>query len=781
TICGPGGAGKSSLALTFGQRLLNTDPSPFPDGVFFVPLSALESNAKTGQSAADDGRASDIIITAIAEAVGCQFFTSQPLALQLRDYLQHRRLLLILDNFEQLVQSAGTVVNLLEHVPGATVLVTSRACLNTRGEAKLILRGLSLSLPVQGPSRRTLHDTQDAEVQMSEAIALFVDRVQNLNPNFILDAETIVPVTQICQAVVGLPLAIEMAAAWIDVYSCAEIAERFLGDRQEMALLTSQFHDQSERHQSLQKVFDDSWSLLPTRAQWALAKVSVFGGQFTRVAAEAVAALTVADLIHLRDHSLLQVDGEYRYSLHPLIRQFAAENWQKLTAQQPQVQAHLRNAHSAYYLQRIADLAQHPNDEAEYTTIHTLKKDHAEIVRSWQWAVQQRYLPQIQGTMAGLFRYLELTSQSTEGKLLFGLANADTHEPVLQWLQVAQCHFMRRLAEYDAARQRLEALIAVISPLFAAGKTATEEDAAETVNLARQTYTFALCVLGWVNYEQGDYVSAQHCFATARAQAETVGNRSYLFEAHNGLGAVAFSQKKYESAHMYYEIALMYAQQQADLHHTAIILGNLAAHAQVTNAFSEAERYLQMRLEIDLKTQNIRQMAISYQRLGQLALIGETYSKAESHLRNSLALFEQLGNCPETAHALLDLSQSLLYQQRVEEAEEQCLRSLQFAIQARMTPRILAALTYLAEIWIAEEKKEDAILLLQMVNRSAQIPAATWRRAKNLQESLTAELGEKAVGAIRQALPGQSLQEFGAHLLMRGRVALTPTEIPMMH
>ncbi|HRW04909.1 MAG TPA: BTAD domain-containing putative transcriptional regulator [Caldilineaceae bacterium] len=775
TILGPGGVGKSTLAWALGQRLLYAAQPPFPDGIFFIPFAGIAIDRSTVQQPAsgDPGADEHPIITTIADSIGCQFQDGRSQRTQLLRHLHNSRILLILDNFEQLVGDATVLIDLLEHAPTVTMLVTSRTRLNIRGEVTLTLGGLSLPPSENKPLHSEWCESPNGIAQVSEALALFVDRAQNLNPDFTLNAETIGPVTQICQAVVGLPLAIEMIAAWINIYSCAAIAERLTGGRQQGELLISQFQDQPGRHRNLQQVFDDSWTLLSEQLQWALAKVSIFGGYFTHTAAQAIAALTLADLMHLRDHSLLQVDEEYRYSLHPLIRQFVAEKWQDLIQQQPGPWERLRNAHSRYYLQQLADLGKQPKGEEELALIHGIRKEHAEIVRSWHWAVQQCNQTQIQGAMVGLFRYLELTSQSIEGKRLFGLTNIDQSDtiapPVSYWLQVARCHFMRRLTEYDEARQQLEALLAILLPVSADGVTEKGLPAPdEEIKLARQAYTFALCVLGWINYEQGQYESAQHCFSTALMQAERSGDQMYMIEVHNGLGAVAFSQKEYGAAHEHYRTALTHASQQADLHYTAVIFGNLAAHAQVSGSLADAERYLHMRLEIDHKTQNVRQMAISYQRLGQLALIEQRYGKAESNLRQSLVLFRQLGNTPEIAHLLLDLSQSLLRQRHIAEAQEQCLLSLQLAMQAQMTPRILAALALLAEIWIAEEKKEDAIRLLQMVNQNTQVPVVTWRRARKLQDALVAELGEKTVAPIRDVLVGQSLQEFGVHLLTQG-------------
>lgn len=775
TIFGPGGVGKSSLALAFAQQLHKEAQHSFPDGIFFVALSGAQSDRTTTRRPASAARQQDsaLLITAIAEAIGCGFQDGRPLRTQLIDALQQRRLLLILDNFEELVDQATMLVRLLAQAPAVALLITSRIRLNLRGETTLLLNGLSLPSPTAGPSLSSSQSSQDPMAYAGEAVALFVDRAQKLNPHFTLTAETIAPIAQICRAVAGLPLAIEMIAAWTDLYSCAEIAKRLTGPEEALALLTSRYQDQPQRQQSLQKIFADSWRLLPASAQWALAQLSIFRGQFTSAAAQRIAQLTPTDLGHLRDCSMLQVDEAHRYSLHPLIRQFAAEKWQALTEQQPERREPLLQAYSAYYLHRVARLAQPPTGtaemgEAEMATVQAIKQEHLEIVSSWQWAMQQPNWGQIQQSMAGLFRYLQLTNQSVEGQRLFGLATTTANTPVVHWLQTAHCYFLRRLAEYDEARRRLEALLAVISSVPVGEKSENETLATDgTTRLGLQTYSFALCELGWLHYDQGDYDVARHCFATACEQAEHIADPGRLMEARNGLGAVTFSQKQYALAHMHYEAALTYATQRADLHYVAIVLGNLIAHAQTTKAFGEAKRYLQRRLEIDQKTQNVRQMAISYQRLGQMALIADDFSEAEAQLRKSLALFAQLGNNPEVAHVLLDLSKSLLCQQQIEEAVTCCRQSLQVALRTRMTPRILAALTLLAEIRLAEGQNEAVLSLLQMVHHNAPMPVASWRSVQKLEKKLVTALGENAILPLRQAPPVQSLQEFVAQLLIQ--------------
>lgn len=782
TILGPGGVGKSALAMAVGHRLLQIEQRTFANGIFFVPLADVEVEPRLEEPERPENQSDEYtIFVAIAKAIGYEFPDRRPVNVQLLDYLQHRRLLLILDNFEQLVAEAHIVINLLEQVPTLTILITSRIALNVRGEMTLTLTGLTFpsttpELPIQnyqsGPNGNGLYkgtELYNDNEPSNEAIALFLDRAQNVKPGLVLNQETIHFVTQICRQLAGLPLAIEITAAWLKVYSFEEVVARLSNAAQPPEILTSLFQDQSARHQTLQQVFDDSWHLLPPEARLALAKISIFSGQFPRAAAQAVAKLSVIDLMSLYNHSMLQTDKKHNYSLHPLLRHFAATKWQEHIALYPEEEALLYNAHSAYYLQRIAQLAEPPYGEAEFAMIHSIRDAHAEVVRAWQWALQQPDSDQIRQAMAGLLRYLEVTNQSHPGKILFGLSAHALPEAIQCWLQVAQCHFLRRLAEYNEARQQLEHLIkhvlpAMVSPANAYGAP----DSEQKMQFAIETECFATIVLGWIYYEQGDHSAALASFITAQNQAERIGHIAHLMAAHNGLGAVAFSQKQSEMASHHYRAALAYAKQQEDLHFMAIILGNLAALAQANREFVEAKRYLQMRLEVDQKTQNMRQMAISYQRLGQMALIEEHYSSAESHLRKSGNLFAQLGGSLETAHILLDISKCLLGQKRVQEAEEYSLRSLQVAMQRQLKPRILAALTHLAEIRVAENKTLEALKLLHVVNRYQDSFPLTWQRAQKLEETLLRELGQTTLLSLSEDdLDEITLQEIGEQQLQQ--------------
>lgn len=816
TVTGAGGVGKSSLALAVGHYLLKS-LHEFRDGIFFVSLAEIEVTDNGIAGVAPEQTAMTAIVTAIAQALGYHFERAQSLQTQLIEFLRYRRLLLILDNFDHLLDYAGIIVDLLTNIPSLRVLVTSRVRLNIRGETVFQLRGLSLetsfllstsnggtdlllepssagAVPTGAPTPLQHLDNNQPK-HVSEAVLLFISRVKNVDPMFEPDRAALDAMAQLCQVVAGLPLAIEMAAAWIPFYSCEEIARRLTNENPDVDLLVSPFQDQPARHRTLQRVFDDSWKMLSEPVQLALARLSVFSGHFTREATQAVANVLPIALMELQNHSLLYVNEQSRYSLHPLIKHFAANKWNELAVTKGETRAQLYRLHCHYYLQLLANFANQSNRKDEIRAIKQLRQNHGELARAWQFAIQQNEWSSIRSAMIGLFRYLELTNQFTEGKAFFsaphhsgahhsGAHHSATHHsathvvqddalelnsyaPVMDWLHTAYCHFLRRLAEHGQARSRLEAQLATTS---VTAMTTAQISSATTADqerlLALQVHTFAQCVLGWVYYEQGEYSAASDCFKIANQQAGQLNDYIYLVDSFNGLGSISFSLKEYKDARSHYRRALTLAQEHSDLHYTAIILGNLAAHAQTTNALRQAEQYLQMRLEIDQQTQNTRQIAISYHRLGQLALCDDAFAKAETYLRESIAHFEQIGHGAEISHVLLDLSKSLFRQQQLEQAKVHCLRSMQMAMQAQISPRILATLTMLAEIYVAEERKAEALTLLQMVTHNDKVPAVTWRTAQKLQADLVAEL-PKANLPTDQVWTVQSLQEFGEQLLLR--------------
>src|SRR5947209_7039307 len=313
TLVGPGGAGKTRLALEAAARRIER----YAHGVHFVPLVSVASP--------------EFLAPAVAESI--QFavdgahsgFSAQQ---QLLDYLSERSTLLVLDNFEHLVDGTNLIGDIIERAPRVELLATSRERLNMQSEWVLDVHGLGLADNGNGDSG---------------ALRLFVERARRVEPAFSLDDQR-AEVHRICTLVEGLPLGIELAASWVSMLSCAQIAAEI---EQNIDFLATSMRDVPERHRSLRAAFDQSWTLLSGRQQDALARLSVLRGDFDRAAASAVAGADLRLLSDLVSKSLVRRSDFGRYELHELVRQYSVE---KLAAESSDALAGTRERHSRHYL-----------------------------------------------------------------------------------------------------------------------------------------------------------------------------------------------------------------------------------------------------------------------------------------------------------------------------------------------------------------------------------------------------------------------------------------------
>lgn len=312
TLIGPGGIGKSSLAIETANRQADN----FVDGVCFVALAPLER--------------SGLVLGALAQSLGLQTTTSHPQA-EIGAYLRPRQLLLIFDNFEHLLADADVVGQLLRDAPQVKTLVTSRESLHLREEWLLPLTGLS-----------------QAEGTTSEAAQLFLRSAQRVQPGF-TGQEQEEAIAAICQQVEGIPLALELAASWVRVMSCAHILHQIGED---IDFLTSSLRNLPERQRSIRALFDHSWRLLAPLEQEILMRLSVFRSGWRGEAAAEVAGATLQLLAGLVDKSLVRMVGENRFGLHFLVRQYAAERLEASGEKEA-----TRQRHCAAYLQlfRVGD------------------------------------------------------------------------------------------------------------------------------------------------------------------------------------------------------------------------------------------------------------------------------------------------------------------------------------------------------------------------------------------------------------------------------------------
>ena len=397
TLMGSGGMGKTRLALEIGRQTVQR----YADGVWFVALAAVSSPSALAMT--------------IATTMGLtlQGDNSNSVLCQL---LQHKQLLLILDNFEHLLSEAAAVdlvIDLLATAPGVQILVTSRERLKLRNEQLFPLSALPFS-----PSS-TL-----AEAGASPAVRLFVLALQRVQTNFQLTAANLAVVLRICQLVEGVPLGLELAAANSRGMPLSAIADAI---EQSADFLGVDWRDVPERQRSMRAVFAWSWRLLSATEQRVLRQSAIFHGGFDYAAAQAVLGAMSAVLTALVDKSLLQwqaaATGEGRYAMHELLRQFVAQELQR--AQTEALAVAVR--HSAYYLAFMAErempLTRHGSREAA----DEIQAEIHNIQQAWRWAATHQTMDDTDLSAAlkhaaySLWEFCDVRRPRTEAEQMFRL------------------------------------------------------------------------------------------------------------------------------------------------------------------------------------------------------------------------------------------------------------------------------------------------------------------------------------------------------------------------
>ena len=379
TILGPGGMGKSRLALEAAGKQV----AHFEHGAYFVRLAPLD--------------APESIVPAIAEAVNFSFYEGGTQAQQLRDYLREKQLLLIMDNFEHLLEGAEVVVDLLQTAPGLKILATSRARLNIQEEHRFPISGIDMPETVAAEA-----------IGQSSAGQLFLDSARRVQADFALSDENSEPVAEICQLVRGMPLGIILAATWLELLTPTEIAAELV---RSLDFLETEMRDLPERQRSMRAVFDHSWRLLSEPEREAFQQLSIFRGGFTREAAEAVCGASLRRLLGLVNKSLLQRAAAGRFEVHELLRQYGADK----LAENPAQEATVRNRHCAFFCatlhQREADL-KGPGQRAALTEIEA---DLDNVRVAWAWAVDHRKLAAVDQALEALYNFYWFRSSFQEG------------------------------------------------------------------------------------------------------------------------------------------------------------------------------------------------------------------------------------------------------------------------------------------------------------------------------------------------------------------------------
>ncbi len=640
TLVGEGGVGKTRLALQVAHRVINQGGDPFQDGVYFVSL--------IGVSAAS------FVVSALANALGLTLAGASDPEQQLLADLQQRRSLLVLDNFEHLLADATPLITaILQTAPGVHLLVTSRERLNLAEEWVLALDGLafprmtaaSIRLGQDAPSPLLLNTTVEADYA---AVQLFMDRARQAKAAFGEHPDPVknVAIARICSLLQGIPLGIEMAAAWAHMLSCAEIGDEIA---QNLDFLTSPHRHIPERHRSMRAVFEQSWRLLNAVEQGVLAALSVFQGGFTREAASSVAKASFLTLRSLVDKSLLKV-SEGRYEVHELLRQFAEEKLQVA----PVNEQAIHRQHAIYYGELLKRDEEFLNTEKRMALLSLIRAEVQNVRMGWDWAVTHREEVLIEQYMTRLWYYYTTMNWFQEMQSAIQLVinafeideprdQATSHLFAKALSRHALCSY--RLGQFDSAKSYLQKSLLLLQ---------NEEQEQGIIEGC-----FASQVLGMIHYIQGRYAAAHNCFERSYIGAQKTTDVVMKADISYKLGDVAFALGNNDEAYHWYQSSLaLYRQENAE-RGIGIVLRNLGELAEARGQVTEAYQHYQQSLWYLERVGDREQIARSSLQMGILAQASHYYELAEQWYQKGQALAQEI-RVPlllaRTFHCLGDLA-----------------------------------------------------------------------------------------------------------------------------
>ena len=702
TLTGPGGIGKTRLALQTAFEQQRNDV--FKDGVRFVPLESLS--------------AANQLPHAIAHALDIALGQGEPLS-QLARAVATRQLLLVLDNFEHLIEASPFVAALLTACPNLKMLVTSRERLSIVAEHVLPVEGLSLP-------PESVTDPQAA--QCCDAVRLLLQRAKRVQPAFTLTAENLEDALSVCRLVAGNPLGIELAAEWLRALPLEEIAAEIVRNTD---FLSSSNRDMSLRHQSLRTVFEHSWRLLTPPEQRALSCLAVFRGGFRKEAASAVADVTYPLLASLLDKSMLRVSPNGRFDRHPLLHQYMAEKLAEDRAQEAESQ----RRHGRYYLAWLAQQEKALNGARQREAFQRIEEELENLRSAWRWAVSAGEVTLLAGGAFLLARFFDERARPKEGVEAFALAltaldeREESHRVALGRVLSSQAWLYLQLGRFSEAEG--------LTRRGLARSRAAGDD--EGVGWGLQT-------LATVAYNLGAYDDAEAYFSELLRHAEAQRNLARIAHALGRLGFVEQARGDYTAAKAHYQAALKLNRTLANHNSTVTQLLNLGALELNTGHTLKAQQRFQEGLALARAQDYQKPIPVLLHNLANVACKLGNHEQARTLALEALVMVQRSGERSVESGMLATLGWIALEAGDLTEAAECIARCLQTSWEMKDVPATLTGLLRLAELWLKEDRLEQASRLLALASRH---PAAlTWvkRRAERLSTELQRRLPPERLG-----------------------------------
>ena len=674
TLTGIGGSGKTRLSLQAAADLLDGEG----DGVWLVELAALADPALVPQT--------------VAQVLGVKEEAGQPIQRTLAEALKPKRLLLILDNCEHLISAcASLAADLLRSCPGLHILASSREPLNVVGEQTYRVPSLSLPDPRRARTVESL--------SQYEAVRLFIERAQAVQPTFTVTDQNAPAVGQVCFQLDGIPLAIELAAARIRSLSVEEVNAR-LDDR--FRLLTGGSRTALPRQKTLRALVDWSYGLLTEQERLMLMRTSVFAGGWAVSAAEAVCAgdgiehWEALDLLTaLVDKSLVAAepvgDGT-RYRLLETVRQYAQECLRGVGGAE-----RMRDRHLAWCIALAEEAEPQLRGPEQGAWLMRLETEHDNMRAALAWGGEAAAGPDSAMRLVGaLWRFWYVRGHWSEGRghMEVALARDGTGRETQSRMLGGLGFLVHSLGESAAGRAYLEQAVAINRELGNHSKVASN-----------------LIGLGFLTFSHGQVAAARSFFEQSLAICREIGDRSNELINLNGLGNIACEQGEVEAARSHFVQALTISREIGERRGEAGNLSNLGNIARDLGESAAARSWYQQSLTITREIGERWIEAANLNGLGSVACGQGNCAEARIHVEQSLAITREIGDRSKEVWNLSDLGQISRLEGDLVEARVFCVQSLTLANQLGEIADIIYTMEERAALALAEASPQRAARL----------------------------------------------------------------------